>query len=139
VIGQYELASEATFTPLKMVLVVEDDVDFGTNLVQVIREETVYHAMHVTDAFEALRVIGHLKCDLFLLDYQLPGIDGIDLYDLLCSTPGYEEVSAIIISASARVPQREMEKRNLVRLNKPFELDVLLHTMQELLEPAVSH
>jgi len=46
-------------------------------------------------------------------------------------------VSAIIISASARVPQREMEKRNLVRLNKPFELDVLLHTMQELLEPAV--
>src|SRR5579864_5635357 len=74
VIGQYELTSESTLTPLKMVLVVEDDVDFGTNLVQVIREETVYHAMHVTDAFEALRVIGHLKCDLFLLDYQLPGI-----------------------------------------------------------------
>jgi CheY-like chemotaxis protein len=127
------LVAEKLSSRHKVVLLVDDDVDFGDCIVQFIKEETPYHVVYAPDAFKALRVVSHLKCDLFLLDYQLPGIDGIDLYDLLHSTPGHEDVPAIYISASSRLPQRELEKRNLIYMHKPIELEELLCVLQSLI------
>ncbi|HLZ57511.1 MAG TPA: response regulator [Ktedonosporobacter sp.] len=120
----------------KTILVVDDDSDFRTCLVQILQEETPYHVVFASDAFEALRLIGQLHCDLFLLDYQLPGIDGLDLYDLLRSTPGHEAVAAICISASSRLSKHELAKRNLICLHKPLELDDLLKEIQRLIGAA---
>ncbi|QBD76706.1 response regulator [Ktedonosporobacter rubrisoli] len=127
--------AQTTSPAFKLIIVVEDDADFGACLIQMIREETPYRAIHAHDAFEALRMTGHFKFDLFLLDYQLPGIDGLDLYDLLRSTEGHENVPALFITASSRLPQKELEKRKLHSLYKPFELDELTRTLRELLEP----
>jgi CheY-like chemotaxis protein len=117
----------------KTILVVDDDTDFRACLVQILQETTPYHVAYASDAFEALRVSSQIKCDLFLLDYQLPGIDGLDLYDLLRSTPGHEAVPAICVSASSRLPKHELARRNLICLHKPLELDELLETIQRLI------
>lgn len=121
--------------PLKLILVVDDDEDFGTNLVQIIQTETPYHAIYAHDAFESLRITRNLRCDLLLLDYLLPGIDGIDLYDLLHSLPSLADVPTILMSASTRLPQHAIEERNLPRLSKPFDLEeffaILTHFLAE--------
>ncbi|GCE49574.1 two-component system cell cycle response regulator DivK [Thermosporothrix hazakensis] len=130
-------SSEGDKVATKTILVVDDDLDIGSWLVQAIAEETPYEAFYAQDAFEALRILQDQPCDLFLLDYQLPGINGLELYDMLCSSMGIDVLPAIFISASTRLPQQDIQRRNLRSLNKPFELDELLHTLHELLEEPV--
>ena len=86
----------------------------------------------VSHDFEALKVTHEVKPNLFVLDYHIPGMDGIELYDQLHAVKAFQDTPAIIISA--RLPKRELEKRSLVGLHKPLELNELLKAIQELLE-----
>ena len=115
----------------QMILVVEDDDGVGAFLVQAISQETSYQALRVADGFEALRAIEKIRPALFILDYQLPQMNGIELYDRLHALKPFERVPAIVISA--RLPRQEIEKRNLIGMNKPLELDELLQTIEGLL------
>lgn len=69
--------------------------------------------------------------DLLLLDYHLPGINGIELYDRLHTTKGLEEVPAIMVSA--RLPRQELASRKIVGMNKPLDLDELLEMIEKLI------
>lgn len=122
---------EGESTTLKTVLVVEDDTGIGSFLVQAIQQETSYQAMLVTDGFQALKTVANIKPGLFILDYQLPRMNGIELYDQLHAISGLEHIPAIIISA--RLPRQEIEKRHIVGMSKPLELDDFLHTIERLL------
>jgi DNA-binding response OmpR family regulator len=118
-------------TSIKTILVVEDDAGIGTFLVQAILQETPYQAMLVTDGFQALSAVNNIRPSLFILDYQLPRMNGIELYDQLHIIEGLEEVPAIVMSA--RLPKNEIEKRQLIGMSKPLELDDLLFTIEKLL------
>ncbi|MDQ2905765.1 MAG: response regulator [Ktedonobacteraceae bacterium] len=115
----------------KMILVVEDDEGVGVFLVQAISQETPYQALLVTDGFQALKAVKKMKPDLFILDYQLPNMNGIDLFDRLHAMEELSGLPAIIMSA--RLPKQEIEKRQLIGMHKPLELDELLHTIEDLL------
>ena len=117
---------------VKTILVVEDDVGIGSFLTQAISQETHHQAMLVTDGFQALNVIESIKPNLFILDYQLPRMNGIELYDKLHAIQGLEDIPAILISA--RLPKQDIEKRRIVGMSKPLELDEFLHTIEELLD-----
>ena len=116
---------------VKMILVVEDDAGIGSFLVQAITQETPYLALLVSDGFQALNAVANVKPSLFILDYQLPRMNGIELYDRLHTTKEMEHVPAIIISA--RLPRKEIEERKIIGMNKPLELDDLLKTIEKLL------
>jgi len=116
---------------VKTVLVVEDDTGIGTFLIQAIQQETHYQAMLVTDGFQALKAVSNIKPELFILDYQLPRMNGIELYDRLHAVPGMEQIPAIIVSA--RLPRHEIEKRKIIGISKPLELDDFLQTIEHLL------
>lgn len=116
---------------VKTILVVEDDVGIGSFLTQAISQETRHQAMLVTDGFQALNAIASIKPNLFILDYQLPRMNGIELYDKLHTTRGLEDVPAILISA--RLPKLDIEKRKIVGMSKPLELDEFLRAIEELL------
>jgi len=118
-------------TTVKTILVVEDDLGIGSFLTQAISQETRHQAMLVSDAFQALNAITHIKPSLFILDYHLPRMNGIELYDRLHATQGLENVPAMLISA--RLPKDDIEKRKIIGMNKPLELDDFLHTIEELL------
>ena len=122
---------EGEDSTIKTVLVVEDDTGIGSFLVQAIQQETPFQAMLVTDGFQALKTVANIKPGLFILDYQLPRMNGIELYDQLHAIPGLEHIPAIIISA--RLPRQDIEKRQIVGMSKPLELDDFLHTIEHLL------
>ena len=110
----------------------EDDAHIGEFLERALSEETPYKPLVVSDGFEALKVTREVKPNLFVLDYHLPGMDGIELYDQLHAVKAFQDTPAIIISA--RLPKRDLEKRSLVGLHKPLELSELLKSIQEVLE-----
>ncbi|MFL5626644.1 MAG: response regulator [Ktedonobacteraceae bacterium] len=116
---------------VKTVLVVEDDTGIGNFLVQAILQETPYQAMLVADGFQALKAVANIKPSLFILDYQLPRMNGIELYDHLHAIKGLEHIPAMVISA--RLPRQEIEKRKIIAMSKPLELDDFLNTIEKLL------
>ncbi len=115
-----------------VILVVEDDDSIGSLLVEALTQETPYQALLVTDGLQALRLANTVKPCLLITDYRLPHMDGIELYDRLHSTQEHANTPAIIMSACLP-PETEVRKRNLVSLNKPFELDDFLNTVEKLL------
>jgi CheY-like chemotaxis protein len=116
---------------IKTILLVEDDASIGEVLSQAITQETSYMAVLVSDAFEALKTIKGIKPNLFILDYHLPRMNGIELYDRLHAMPELAETPAIMMSA--RLPQQELEKRDILGMNKPIDLDEFLQAIDRLL------
>jgi len=117
--------------PLHTILIVEDDTSIGTFLLEAISEETPYHALLVASGSQALDALQMLTPHLLILDYHLPGIDGLQLYDLVHAMPGMRQIPAILMSA--RLPQRELQKRSIVGMHKPFELDDFLQHILDML------
>lgn len=117
---------------VKTMLIVEDDEYIGEVLVQAILQETSYLAVLVPDGPAALHTAAEIKPSLFILDYQLPRMNGIELYDRLHAMPELGRVPAMMISA--RLPQRELEKRDILGMHKPLDLDEFLQAIDSLLQ-----
>lgn len=117
---------------VKSLLVVEDDLDIGEFIVHAIQQETRYQAFLVADAFKALNAIRQHKPDMFLLDYQLPGMDGLELYNLLHTTEGLENTPVLFMSAN--FSEKELDKLRLPYIEKPFELDDLLREIERIID-----
>jgi len=61
-------------------------------------------------------------------------MNGLELYDLLHATPGLEDVPALLLTAAKLEALRpEIEKRRISALEKPFDLDEFLDTVQRML------
>lgn len=113
------------------ILVADDDPEIGEFLTIALRQETNAHVLLASDAAQALELIKTVTPDLFILDYQLPGINGFELADRLATLPAYAQTPVLLISAA--FPKEEREKQHLTLLRKPFELDELLRTVEHLL------
>ncbi|GCE10938.1 response regulator [Tengunoibacter tsumagoiensis] len=126
------LSESKTFsTRIKTILVVEDDGDMSEVMYMTLSEEPSFHPIIINSAFEALELAPRIMPDLFILDYLLAGMNGIELYDRLHATPGLEKIPTIITSASLYVHRLQIDDRHLTGLEKPFDLDILLQTVKQ--------
>ena len=114
-----------------VILVVEDDDSIGTFLVEALSQETPYRALLVSDGVQALQLVNTVKPCLFITDFRLPHMNGLELCDSLKSMQSFKDIPTILMSA--HLPMQEVQKRNIVGLNKPFELDDLLSIVERLL------
>jgi CheY-like chemotaxis protein len=77
--------------PVKVILVVEDDEDNAEVLWHVLVQETAYLVSVAADAKAAWQCINHNQPDLFILDYRLPDMTGIELYECLHAHPRFKQ------------------------------------------------
>lgn len=112
------------------ILVVEDDPAIGAFLIEAITQETPYQLVLVTDSHKALQLVPEVKPILFILNYQLPHMNGIELYDRLHSIEEVAHVPAIMVSAV--LPKHLLAQRKIVGISKPFDLGILLDTIAQL-------
>ncbi len=102
------------------ILIVEDDSAIGAFLQQLIEEETPYTSAVIVNSLQALEEAPQLNPCLLMLDYRLPGINGLELYDRLQQN---EEISGVpTIMMSAALPLTELEQRGIHPLHKPMEI-----------------
>jgi CheY-like chemotaxis protein len=133
---EQEGSSEGGYQEAKVILIVEDDDDIGDFLQQALAQETPYHAVRVEDGFAALKIIHDLKPDLIILDYQLPQMNGIEVYDQLRTMEGGRDIPVIFMTASTGMPWHQLEKRKAIGLGKPLELSTFLEIVEKLLTAA---
>ena len=110
------------------ILIVEDDVDIGKFLIEVIQQETPYQFVLASDSLQALQIAQELRPHLLILNYHLPHMDGIELYDRLHEFKGLEHVPTIMVSAT--LPEKEVEQRSIIGIKKPFDIVKLLDAIE---------
>lgn len=129
---QENVSTRAAQTPIKLIFVVDDDKEIGMLIVQVIEHETLHHVHHHLTGTHALQAIAIHTPHLFILDYGLPDMNGLELHDQLHAFDHLKDTPTLLISAQ-RPPMREVRQRQITFLPKPFELTNFLQAVGTLL------
>jgi two-component system response regulator (stage 0 sporulation protein F) len=116
------------------IMIVEDDADIGIFLRQLIEEETPYLTAVISNGYQALEKAPQIHPCLMLLDYRLPGINGIELYDLLQDKEETSGVPAIMMSAT--LPVAELQRRGIHQLRKPMDIGSVIRMITHALATA---
>lgn len=131
--------ADTTIPPRIPLLVVEDDEDIRSSLVQVLEEEgyDVAAAPNGRVALDALTGPERRLPRLILLDMMMPVLDGSGFMEQQSRTPELANIPVLILSASSAA-QNAPRPPNLVTalLKKPFTLERLLTTVRGLCAPA---
>jgi two-component system, response regulator, stage 0 sporulation protein F len=128
-----ESAHTATTPSQKTILIVDDDRDIGEMLQTIILQQTSYRVVWIAESDLVLMAAQHMRPSLILLDYMMPTMDGLDLYDRLQGMQNMRGLPVILISAKAELPFEELRERGIYLLRKPFDLTELLDMLAQLL------
>jgi CheY-like chemotaxis protein len=119
----------------KRILIIEDQAMIS-NMLKIRLEANGYEVITAADGQEGLEKARRENPNLILLDIMLPKMDGYKVCQLLKSDPKYRSIPIII--SSGRTPQEIQKVGKEVGadafVSKPFEAEVLLKKIQELLE-----
>lgn len=117
------------------VLVVDDD-PAQLNLLALVLSEECY-VLRASSGQQALHVVDQAAgpLQLFLFDYNLGEMTGLELYDCLHARPAYEGVPAILVSCYLPQPE-ELDRRTITGITKPYDLDVLLAQVEAVISTA---
>lgn len=119
---------------LVQVLVVEDDIHIGRLIGLAMPALRIpYRFTNVMSAIEALELWKKEAFDLLLTDYNLPGMNGIQLISEL-KRHGMNVPMVLFTAYGSPEIEREARKAGVAAyLTKPFDIDELIDTIRVLL------
>ena len=117
------------------ILLIEDDESISEMLTECIESESSFRVTSLASGEEVLQHIQEIRETapfLFIIDYLLPGMNGLQLFDHLQSLETFEQVPTIMISATTMTEdiKTSLHDRNVALLTKPFELADLLDYLE---------
>ena len=120
--------------PLKTILLVEDDSDLR-EVVRITLEKPTLHILEAQDGTTALSLAKQVIPHLILLDWMMPGMNGLEVLEALRNNPVTSGIHIIMLTAR---DQKEDIDRGLAAgadayLVKPFSPLVLLKAVDEAL------
>lgn len=115
--------------PSKTILIVEDDSAIRDVLKAVINDETAHQVFAAPDAETALDMLHQIIPGLFLVDYMLPGMNGIEFIERIRQN-GHKHTPIVIITACLLW----QGVTDVQVLHKPFELDTFLQIVEACLK-----
>lgn len=116
---------------VKTILIIEDNAALGNLLREVLQDETTCQIFLVSSAEAAIRTLQTVNPQLFVLDYCLPGMNGLEFAERVRAMERYEQTPILLMSPA--FPQANIAKQHLRCLPKPFDLNSLLQMVEELL------
>ena len=115
----------------RRVLVVDDDPSIQGFLAEALADEG-YEVRTASNGREALAVLEIWRPDLILLDLMMPEMDGWTFRAEQRTTPGVSDVPVIMLSAARDLDARTRALEPVQVFSKPFDLEVLLGTIERL-------
>ncbi len=116
---------------MPQILIVEDDDDIR-EVYSLLFSAFKYDTKLYADGDVILREEFDIP-DLFLLDRQLPGVDGLDLCRLIKGRPPTKNIPVIMVSANPDTEHLYAEAGADAFMAKPFGVEELMAAVKELL------
>jgi len=119
---------------VKYVLIAEDDVDVAELLGQVLTEHLELVTENIANGALVMDALIARRPDLLILDIEMPGLNGLDVFDLMRSDRHWQSVPILFLTAlpdrasTANAPAGVHEI-----LAKPFEISALLAMAERLM------
>jgi two-component system sensor histidine kinase/response regulator len=116
----------------RKVLIV-DDIAFNRTVLSKILSKSGYELSIATSGEQALQVVEIVVPDLILLDYMMPGMNGIDVLKLLKADNRFSDIPVMFLTASDEMEfmTEAFEQGAVDYITKPFkasELNARVHT-----------
>lgn len=118
---------------MRTILVADDEEDLRT-LVQMTLESPDYRILEASDGDSALALIDREKPDLVILDWMMPGKNGVDIIRTLRANASTQHLPVIMLTAKGVQDQEELQALTIFGyLRKPFSPLQLLETVHRAL------
>ena len=122
---------------MKRVLLAEDDPDTATTIKETLEEGLPVTVDHVTNGALVLDHILATHPDLVILDVSMPGLNGIDVFDLLRGSAPFIDVPVLFLTAMPDRAEQAFAPFGVSDvMAKPFECDALVRRVDGLLARA---
>ena len=120
----------------ELILIVEDN-EKNRRLLRKVLQVSGYRVAEVETGRDAVVAAREQEPDLILLDYQLPDIDGIEVFRLIRADPAIKRMPIVAVTASAMPEdQRRMREAGFDGFEtKPINVKDLLVTVAKFLAP----
>lgn len=115
-------------------LIVDDEPDMLKLLSMIVKEKTPYEVSTTNNPLEALELSKQGGFDLVIADLKMPGLDGMELLDIV--KQANEDIPVIIITAYGTVESalETMRKGAFDFITKPFRKEQILYTIDKALK-----
>ena len=122
---------------MKRVLLAEDDPDTATAIRATLEERLPVTVDHVTNGALVLDQISATRPDLVILDVSMPGLNGIDVFDLLRGSAAFIDVPVLFLTAQPDRAEQAFARFGVSDvMAKPFDSDALVRRVDDLLSRA---
>ena len=127
-------SSRSPLRRVKRVLVAEDDPDTAAAIKATLEERLAITVDHVTNGALVLDHISATHPDLVILDVSMPGLNGIDVFDLLRGSASFVDVPVLFLTALPDRAEQAFARFGISDvMAKPFDSDALVERVDELL------
>jgi len=118
---------------LNKILIVDDDIEYRENLKEIL-DEAGYSNDMAGSATEALKKLGVQPFDVILLDFMMPGIDGINAIEKFNKIRPNAKIIMITAFASIENAVTAIKKGASEYISKPFKIEALLLMIKQVIE-----
>jgi len=120
------------------IVIAEDDEDVARLLADAVAAEVGADAVVVANGALVIDAVVASAARLLVLDVQMPGASGIDVYDVVRGHPVLAEIPVLFVTADPAAARETLPGRApRAVIGKPFDIDELLGKVRELLGDAV--
>jgi len=120
------------------IVIAEDDEDVARLLAEALTTELGADPVLVTNGALVIDAVVASAARLLVLDVQMPGASGIDVYDVVRGHPILAEIPVLFVTADPATALETLPGRApRAVIGKPFDVDALLAKVRELLGDAV--
>jgi DNA-binding response OmpR family regulator len=117
----------------RLVLVIEDDQPIGQIVAEAINDEPGYRALHIASPSRALALLEQLVPDLLVMDVQLPGMTGLELYESMRGAARTRSVPVVFETANGPAHADEFRRLGVASyMSKPFDIWELIAYVKQL-------
>ena len=117
----------------EVILVIEEDVESSVILADALEHKGPYHPV-VSSSFPlAVETVKLIKPSLVILDSSFSNGNSLDFYDQLRASGELEATPVVFLTPVNEQHRPDLGRRGFVVLDKPVDLDVLLHTVKRML------
>ncbi|HEX9270553.1 MAG TPA: response regulator [Candidatus Limnocylindria bacterium] len=124
-------------TPAPVVVIAEDDDAIAALVAAALRDELGMEPIVVSNGALVVDAVAGSVASLLVLDVQLPGASGIDVYDVVRNHHALAGIPVLFLTADpARAASALPGKGPREVIAKPFDVDDLVRQVRALLEVA---